>query len=214
MVEEGDPRALAPRPPHARDRLLDATVLCLRRHGIRRTTVAAVADEAGLSRAYLYRLFPDKPTLLAAALIRRDETFWAEADERVTAAAGLAAQVAVAVDIARRSPLGPLAMELKESEPEAFAAVMGTFAHDIVPGMSGFWRRHLERAAELGELRPGLDLDAAAEWVLRVVISLVGVPGEAVDVDDPASIRAHLETFLLPALAPAPTPALAPTPET
>ena len=56
-----------------RDRILDAAEACLRRDGIRRTTVAAVADEAGISRAYVYRFFADKPTLVSAALIRRDE---------------------------------------------------------------------------------------------------------------------------------------------
>ena len=43
---------------------------CLRRFGIRRTTVAGVADEAGVSRAGLYKHFPDKAALLGAALVR------------------------------------------------------------------------------------------------------------------------------------------------
>ena len=72
--------------PTTRVRILDAAEACLRRDGIRRTTVAGVADEAGLSRAYVYRFFADKSTLLSAALIRRDEAFWAEANERIAAA--------------------------------------------------------------------------------------------------------------------------------
>lgn len=183
-----------------RERLLDAAEACLRRDGIRRTTVAGVAEEAGVSRAGLYKHFPDKATLLSAALIRRDQAFWAEAHERVGRAAGMAAKVAEAVVMSRSSPLGPLALELQEAEPQAFASVMGTFADDIVPGLAGFWEHHLARAQDEGEVRADLDLTGAAEWILRVVISLVQVPGLAVDTADRASVRAYLQTYLVPAL--------------
>ncbi|HTW14468.1 MAG TPA: TetR/AcrR family transcriptional regulator [Nocardioides sp.] len=183
-----------------RDRLLDAAEECLRRDGIRRTTAAGVAEVAGVSRAGLYKHFPDKATLLSAALIRRDEAFWAEAHERVGSADGMAAKVAEAVVMSRDSPLGPLALELREREPDAFASVMGTFTDDIVPGLAGFWEHHLELARETGEVRADLDLAGAAEWILRVVISLVAVPGVAVDVDDRASVRDYLQTYLVPAL--------------
>ena len=71
-----------------RERILDAAESCLRRDGIRRTTVAAVAAEADISRAYVYRFFADKPTLVSAALIRRDEAFWAELKRRLPAEVG------------------------------------------------------------------------------------------------------------------------------
>ena len=34
---------------------------------------------SGVSRAWLYRLFPDKMSLIGAALLRGDEEFWAQA---------------------------------------------------------------------------------------------------------------------------------------
>lgn len=183
-----------------RDRLLDAAERCLRRDGIRRTTVAGVALEAGVSRAGLYKHFPDKAALLGAALVRLDEDFWAAAEQRVAAAAGLAAKVAEAVAIARSSQLGPLALELKEREPEELAALLGDYVRDVVPGMAGFWERHLGAARDRGETRADLDLAGASEWVLRAIISLVTLPGTAVDPDDPDSVRAYLQTYLVPAL--------------
>ena len=190
--------------PSARERILDAAEACLRRDGIRRTSVAAVAEEAGLSRAYLYRFYPDKATLLSAALIRRDEAFWSEARERVSAVIdeGAAWMVAEAVLLSRRAPLGPLALELAEAEPEAFAEVVGTYVHEIVPGLSDFWVDMLGDARDRGVVRADLDIDAAAEWVIRVIVSLVGVPGRAVDPDDRDALRAHLTTFLEPAFRP------------
>src|SRR5262245_6683228 len=82
-------------------KFLDAAVRCLREYGIRRTTMVRVADEAGLSRAWLYRHYPDKAALLGAALIRQDEQFWTRARAGVSAKKGLAAQVAEAVRYSR-----------------------------------------------------------------------------------------------------------------
>lgn len=184
-----------------KDRLLDATERCLRREGLRRTTVAAVAEEAGVSRAWLYRHFPDKASLLGAALVRLDESFWSEAQNRIHGVSGLSAQVAEAVVMARQITPPPLLLQLREQEPEAYAAVLGTGVREVVPGLAGFWLGFLTAAVESGEVRADLDVPRAAEWVLRLVLSLVTVPGEAVDADDPASVRAFVQEFLVPGLS-------------
>jgi AcrR family transcriptional regulator len=187
----------------ARDRILDAAEACLRRDGIRRTTVAGVAAEAGLSRAYVHRLFSDKSTLVSATLIRRDEQFWQDAHARISAADDVAGMVAEAVLLSRAAPLGPLALDLAEAEPEAYAQVMGTYVHDIVPGLLDFWVAELGAAKDRGLVRGDLDVEDAAEWVIRILVSLVGIPGRRVDADDGDALRAHLRTFLSPALDPA-----------
>ena len=182
-----------------RDRLLDATVESLRSQGIRRTTVAQVADAAGVSRAWLYRHFPDKASMIGAALIRFDEAFWEDAHNRIAKQQGIAAQVAEAVLLARSFEL-PLALQLAKQEPDAYALVVGTGIRDVVPGMAGFWHEHLEAARDAGELRADLDVPRAAEHVLRLVLSLVTVPGEAVDADDRSSLSSYLQEFLVPSL--------------
>jgi AcrR family transcriptional regulator len=182
-----------------RDRILDATAESLAQQGIRRTTMAAVADSAGVSRAWLYRFFPDKPSLIGAALIRMDEVFWDDAHKRISKQQGLAAKVAEAVLLARSIEL-PLALQLSQQEPEAYALVVGSGIRDVVPGMAAFWHEHLEEAKASGELRADLDIPRAAEHVLRTVLSLVTVPGDAVNPDDPRSLTSYLEEFLLPAL--------------
>ncbi|UDY25011.1 TetR/AcrR family transcriptional regulator [Nocardioides sp. Kera G14] len=184
----------------ARERILDAAESCLRELGIRRTTMATVAETAGISRAWLYRHFPGKATLVAAALIRRDEEFWREAQEAVDAAPGFAAKIAAALVMTVPDPLGPLAVELRQREPEAFAAVIGNYVEDVMPGLSWFWRRQIEAGIEAGELRADLDVAGATEWVLRIVVSLVHLPGAAVDVTDAASLTRYLDTYLMPAL--------------
>lgn len=184
----------------ARDRLLDAAEHCLRSNGIRRTTVGQIAEDAGVSRAWLYRLFPDKISLIGTALLRGDEEFWAQARAQVEAAEGLAGQVAAAVAFSRSHQPGALVLQLKEAEPEAFAAVVGSGLRQILPGMSSFWHPYLEQARARGEVRGDLDIARAAEWVLRMVISLVTTPGDTVDTDDPAQVRAFLTDFLVAGL--------------
>ena len=182
-----------------RDRLLDATERCLRRSGIRRTTMIEIANEAGISRAWLYRHFPDKASLVLAALARIDEEFWIEARDRISAVEGIAAQVTAAVVFSREHQPG-LLLRLRDEEPEAFTAVVGRGLQEMMPGMARFWHPYLDAARDRGEVRADLDIARAAEWVMRVVMSFVTIPGTAVDRDDCVSVLRFLDDFLVPGL--------------
>lgn len=187
-------------PSGTRDRLLAATEQCLRSSGIRRTTVIAVAQEAGVSRAWLYRLFPNKASLVVAALARTDETFWADAHARVGAVRGIAAQVAEAVQLSREHEPRALLLQLRAQEPEALAEIVGTGLREMMPGLAVFWHPYLEAARLHGEVRPDLNIARAGEWVMRMVLSLLTVPGEAVDMDDSSSVRSFVDEFLVTGL--------------
>ena len=183
-----------------RDRLLDATARSLARSGIRRTTMTEIANEAGISRAWLYRHFPDKASLVLAALARIDELFWIEARDRLASADGIAAQVSAAVSFSRAHQPGALLLRLRDEEPEAFTAVVGRGLQEMMPGMARFWHPYLEAARDCGEVRADLDIARAGEWVMRVVMSLVTIPGEAVDEHDPESVRRFVDDFLVTGL--------------
>jgi len=77
---------------------------------------------------------------------------------------------------------------------------MGAGLRQALPGMALFWRPYLEAARERGEVRADLDIGSAAEWVMRIVLSLVTVPGEVVDTADPASVRRFVGQFLVSGL--------------
>jgi len=186
-----------------RDRILDAAELCLARDGIRRTTVRAVAQEADLSRAYLYRFFTDKATLLSAALIRRGADFWEDAADRIARQDSVSGMLTEAVVLSRQNPLGPLAVELAAREPHEYAEIMGTYTQNVVAQLSDFWVDRLRDAQQRGLAREDLDLPGAAEWLVRMLVSLVGTPGSAVDVDDREALLTYLQTFLGPAFSPA-----------
>ena len=80
-----------------RDRLIDAAEVCLRAKGIRATTVSEVAEAAGVSRGWLYRHFPDKVSLLGAAIVRLNDAYWSEAHAMLEQIDGLDRQIAAGI---------------------------------------------------------------------------------------------------------------------
>ncbi|MGW5517676.1 TetR/AcrR family transcriptional regulator [Nocardia africana] len=188
------------------DRLLEATQKLLASKGIRATTMMEVAEEAGVSRAWLYRHFPDKPALIGAAIVRLTDTWWNDARAELDRIDTFAEQLTIGVRIGRGAydDPGALLMRLRSSEPEEFAACAGAGVTALVPALAAFWRPYIDRAAERGEVNPGHDLAEVAEWVARILISLGTVPGDTIDPDDPTAVSHHLCTYLLPALRHAP----------
>lgn len=184
------------------ERLLDAAQKLLGERGIRATTMAQVAESAGVSRAWLYRHFPDKRALVGAVIVRLTGDFWAEAAERLNACESFAARVAAGVNIGRGAydDPGALLLRLRTTEPEEFDACAGAGVTALVPSLAAFWRPWVDEAAATGEIAAGHDLAEVAEWIARVLISLGTSPGEHLDPDDAAAVRRHIDRYLMPAL--------------
>ena len=189
-----------------RERLIDAAEACLRTKGIRATTVSEVAEAAGVSRGWLYRHYPDKASLLGAAIVRLNEVFWGESNRTLSAITGFEEQLAVGVRLGRSAyeTPGALVMQLRRDEPEEFAACAGAGVQGLVPDLGRFWRPYLEAARDRGEIHPDTDLDEAAEWVARVQISLGTVPGDTLDPDEHDAELRYMRRYVLPALRSAP----------
>lgn len=187
-------------------RLLDATEKLLSDKGIRATTMTDVAEEAGVSRSWLYRHFPDKQALVGAAIIRLIEVSWAQSAAELAAIAGFEARLVAGVKIGRRAydDPGTLLMRMRLREPEEFMACAGAGVQGLVPDLAGFWRPYLEAARDAGEIHARTDIDEASEWIARVMISLGTVPGNCIDPDDPNSLTHHFRRYVLPALRIAP----------
>jgi AcrR family transcriptional regulator len=182
----------SPLPGAARERLLEAAERCVARHGLPGLSMAAVAEEAGVSRPTVYRYFEDRRALLEATLFHAGRALADGLGERIRPCAtpaekAVEAMLFVLGEIPRDPVLGAL---WGATLLDAFA-VAGTTRPTAIA-----WARHalkdLVQAA-------GWDADEAAEAVevmLRVLLSLLAAP-------EPRRSESELRAFLLRRLSPA-----------
>lgn len=185
-----------------RDRLTDAAEVCLRAKGIRATTVSEVAEVAGVSRGWLYRHFPDKVTLLGAAIVRLNNAYWSDAHAVLEHVDGLDRQLAAGIKHGRTAydDPGALLMKLRLEEPEEFAACAGAGVQGLVPDLADFWTRYLVAARDAGDIHTDTDIAEASEWVARVIISIATVPGDTLDAADSGAVLTHVRRYVMPGL--------------
>ena len=186
------------------ERIVDATLRCVARWGLAKTTLDDVAREAGVGRATLYRLFPGgRDALLDATVGAETARFFARLDEGLTGVGSLEDLLVIAVVEAGTTLAGhPAVQFLLAHEPEAILphlafqqmdAVLRTIASIAGPYLAPW-------------LPEGVaDPEAAArgaEWVARIVLSYLVAPSADVNVCDAASVRHLVRTYVLPGLVP------------
>jgi len=185
----------APAPPDIAARAASATLSCIARTGLARLTVDDVAREAGVSRATLYRAFPSKQALVAAAAGHEAARVFGLIAEATADASSLDDVVTAVITVGARA--------LRASAALAFVATHEP--HRLAP--------HLEFAggdALLGRLARGLapvfrgwvaDPERAAEWVARVGLCALLSPAPLVDPIDDAAVRRFVATYVTPGLS-------------
>ena len=176
------------------DLVLDATLSCIARVGLAKTTLDDVAREAGCARATVYRYFPGKQPLLAALVAREVEILQravlAAAEQTDTLAD---ATTAVVTTAARTLTNHAALVFLTTHEPDVLlpylafereSAVLMGAADMVAPAFTRFLSD--EHATRLGE------------WVARLTLSYLCSPSEHIDVFDDAHVRSLVDDFVLP----------------
>lgn len=188
-------------------RAVAATLACIARSGLAKLTVEDVAREAGASRATIYRAFPSKQALVAAAV--------ASEVDRIGAAIAASAAAAVDLDDLVARVVVTAARELGDCAALAFVA-----EHE-----ADLLYPHLEFAggdrlyAALGRrLAPVFadhcaDPERTAEWVARVALTLHLAPVPLVDPTDAVSVRRIVSTYVTPGIPVSATVPASPRPE-
>jgi AcrR family transcriptional regulator len=176
-------------------RVLDATLTCIARVGVAKTTLDDVAREAGCARATVYRYFPGKQPLLNAVVAR-------EAD-RIAAAVLRAARDADTLTDAASAVLMTGAELLLAHDALRF--VLTVEPELLLPHIS-FARGDVMLALCASRVAPAftrfLDPEHSlrlAEWLVRIGLSYLCSP-EATDLLDRDRVRALVEDFVLPGL--------------
>lgn len=181
------------------ERIVDATLRCVARWGVCKTTVDDVAREAGVGRATLYRLFPGGREALFDAVVEVETARLLQRLGGLLAGATSLEDVLVAAVVEAGGTLArhPALQFLLAHEPEAILPHIAFQQFDAVLRRVGFlfgpylapWVADAETAAR------------GAEWVARIVFSYVVAPAD-IDVCDPASARHLVRTYILPGLLP------------
>ena len=177
----------------SRERLLEAAYACVARWGLGKTTMEDVAREAGLSRATVYRYFPHGKDQLV-----RDVVAWEAGRffERLTRAVAhhvdLADLLEEALVFAHRAVEDHVVLQkILETEPERLLPTLTTESGRIVALVKQFLLLGMQRTP----LQDGVDADAAADHLARMVLSLINGQG-GWDLTDRAEVRRLVDSLL------------------
>ena len=178
------------------ERVVDATLACIARWGVAKTSFEDVAREAGVSRATVYRLFPGGRDALLQAVVRTELARFSHAvDVRLAETETLEdLLVAGIVEAGTRLATHAALRTVLTYEP---ALVLTHLAFDrtaeVFAAATALAKPHLRRF--LNEDNAAI----AAEWAARIVVSYASWASVDVDITDEASVRRLVNTFILPA---------------
>jgi AcrR family transcriptional regulator len=179
-------------------RLVDASLRCIARWGVAKTTLDDVAREAGCSRATIYRIIPGGKDSLMQLVARVEvERFFAGIAGRLEGAQDLESLVALGMaEAGRRIQDHPALRYLLAHEPEQIVPRL-SFSHldAVLAAASEFAEPWLARwLPEPGEAA------RAAEWITRLVLSYTSCPADGMDIGDEQSVLRLVRTYVLPGL--------------
>lgn len=191
-------QAQAPDPLTLRDRLLAATYQCVSRFGLAKTTIEDVVKQSGLSRATIYRQFPGgRDELLLETVGWELANYFNALADHVRDAPDLAELLEHGLAYAHRSVAEHVVLrKILDTEPERLLPLLTVESAKTMPFIADFLHPYLVRESEAGRMRPGVDLDGAAEYLARCILMLINAPGRW-DLDDPGQVRELVASELL-----------------
>ncbi|MEY2398064.1 MAG: hypothetical protein QOJ00_1238 [Actinomycetota bacterium] len=177
-------------------RVISATLRCIARWGLTKTTLDDVAREAGLSRATVYRIVPGGKdglmNLVAAAELNR---FFMSLDAAVKHVDTLEdIFVAGVVTAARHLEEHGALRFMIAHEPDLILPRFAFTNLDVILANVRVF------AAPYVEQWLGAKAGATVEWLARIVLSYVVTPSAEFNLADEASARRLVRTYVLPGL--------------
>jgi len=198
MTQASDPLSL-------HDRLLAATYRCVEHFGMGKTTIEDIVKESGVSRATIYRQFAGgRDELLRATVAWELTNYFNRLADQVRDAPSLDELLRRGLAFAHRSVAEHAVLrKVMDTEPERLLPLLTTESAKTLPFIADFLLPYLRREADAGRLRPGVDIDRAAEYLARAILSLIGAPGRW-DLDDPDQVSDLVAVELLGGIAASP----------
>lgn len=182
-----------------RQRILQATYDCVARWGLSKTTVEDAARQADVSRATIYRYFPGgREELVSAVVAWEYARFFTRLYEEIADAESLEEVMERGLSFAHRAIREHEVLQrILETEPDVLLpklTVEATGTQDLV---AAFLLPYLHRHA----LNPGVDVEQAADFLARMVLSYIASPGRWT-LDDPDQVSRLVRAELLAGIVP------------
>ncbi|MFD5243932.1 TetR/AcrR family transcriptional regulator [Amycolatopsis sp. NPDC058340] len=184
-----------------RTRILDAAYTQFAKTGIQRSTMEDVARRAGVSRITVYRRFPGKDVLVEQVVRREFRRYFDRFLADIEQADTVAERVVLGFVSSLRAIRGnPLIGGLLDVEPDLLMASMIGDGGRTLATVRAFVAGQLKQEQAAGNVSRKLDIDLAAELMVRVSTSFLVIPSQVVDVDDDEQLADVARRFLVPLL--------------
>jgi AcrR family transcriptional regulator len=178
--------------------ILEAAGRCFRQFGSYKTSIQDVATEAGISRGTVYRYFGDRERLISAYIDHHSDQFLLSLADVLEKHDSLADRLAsfawLAVQIAREG------REVKEApvvDEETVTRKLTVGGKVTMEKSIEFLIPYFREARRKGEIRRRINLERAAEWAVRMIMSLSVSPSVTVDLSDEKDVRAFVRDHLV-----------------
>ncbi len=177
-----------------RTRILEAAVACVERWGLAKTSIEDVANEAGLSRATVYRHFGGgRDELVTETIAWEVAKYLGRLAEAVEPEQGIEAKLVRGLVFGHQAVDDHLLLQrVLSTEPDLFMADF----QPVMPVMAALLHAEALRLLADERLRPGIDAEEAAGYVTGLFLSYLGSPGQW-DLTDEAAVHRLVRTQFL-----------------
>ncbi len=179
-------------------KILESAGRCFGQYGSYKTSIQDVAKEARVSRGTVYRYFGDRERLISAYIDHHSDQFlFALADvfeDQGSLEEQLASFAWLAVQIARE---GREAKEAPVVDEETVTRKLTVGGRVTMEKSIDFLIPYFREARRNGEIRPRIKLERAAEWAVRMIMSLSVSPSVTVDLSSEKDVRAFVRDHLV-----------------
>ncbi len=183
------------------ERILDAALELAAASGVGNLTMDAVARRARVGRMTVYRRFGDKGALVAVLGAREGRRCLVELDAAASADAPIEEQVAAGFATSLRlAREHPLLSRLGRLEPEAVLSALTEDGGALFGLARGYLAQRLRDSQQAGVLGP-LEVEEAAELLVRLAFSFVLIPESVLPLDDEEQVKRVARRMLAPILA-------------
>jgi len=183
------------------ERVLNAALALAAASGMQNLTMDEIAARAGVGRMTVYRRFGDKDRLLEALAVREGRRCLAELDAASDTSAPIADQVAAGLATSLRiAREHPLLNRLARVEPETVLNALTADGAAMFATSRAFVAGRLRESRRAGVLGDDVDVDGAAELLVRLAFSFVLIQESVLPLDDEERVREVARSLVAPVL--------------